>query len=155
MKKRFWPFSSPIIEFNKPQVTVYKGLESLSTVILQVISLFLWDLRGRLKQTFQKTSVLSGKNVFGPFLLVLSSVTNLQEHFKGVQEVFWHLLWRIWDHLFGTLLVFENTKFLKKKKASFPVNQRFWPVFSRIFECEKSQKHFARIHKGFWQILRK
>ena len=23
------------------------------------------------------------------------------------------------------------------KKANFPVKKKFWPIFSRIFECEK------------------
>ena len=41
VKKSFWPIFPGLIEHDKPQKTIYKGLEGLLTGIVKVISLFL------------------------------------------------------------------------------------------------------------------
>ena len=54
MKNIFLPFFSRSIEHENCQQTKYKGLESLLTDIVQVMSVFLYDLRGCGKQNFLK-----------------------------------------------------------------------------------------------------
>ena len=46
VKKILWPIFSRSIENDKGQGSTYKGPEGLSTFVLQVLSLFLWVLRG-------------------------------------------------------------------------------------------------------------
>ena len=58
------------------------------------MNIYIWDLSGRYKQTFQKIAVFTMKEVFRPFFLVLSSVTNLKGLFLGVHKLFWQLLWK-------------------------------------------------------------
>ena len=57
------------------------------------------------------------KKSFGLFL-VLSSMTNLREHFISVHKVFWQTLWKLKDHFCNTLEVFWKHKFLKKGNLS-------------------------------------
>ena len=47
------------IELDKPQGTISKGQEGVFTLIVQMIRSFLWDLRSRKKQTFEKIAVFT------------------------------------------------------------------------------------------------
>ena len=42
-----WPIISPNMELHKPHETICKGPEGVLTIIVQMISSFLWDLGGR------------------------------------------------------------------------------------------------------------
>ena len=46
MKKVLWPILSRIIEFNKPQGTVCKGPQAVSTITVESIGAFFQDLSG-------------------------------------------------------------------------------------------------------------
>ena len=54
-----------------------------------------------------------------------------------VQRVFRYLMWKLSDHFFGPKRSIE-TKILKN--SCFHRDNRFWPVFRRIIECEKPQE---------------
>ena len=65
---------------------------------------------------------------------------NLKGQFQKGPNVFRHLLWKLIDHFYlATPSMLSKTKTLEKKKAIFPVNKRFWPIFSRNIECDKCQ----------------
>ena len=75
MDKRFRPIFTPIIEYDKPDGTIFKGPQGILTINVELKRSSLWDLRGRWKQTFQKKAVFTTKKVSGNFFLVLSKVT--------------------------------------------------------------------------------
>ena len=62
--------------------------------IMQMTWPFLWNLRGGLKQTFQKVAFSRWQKI-GPFFLVSSKVTNIGEQFIRIHELFWQLLWNL------------------------------------------------------------
>ena len=74
------------------------------------------------KQTFQKKTIFPVTKDFGLFFLVLSSVTNLMRQVVKVQKVFWHLLWKLWDHVCNTYEIVENTVFWKKGSFFSEIN---------------------------------
>ena len=117
-RNNFGLFFSRDIEHAKFQGTVDKGSQGVLTFILQRVSTFIWHLRGRLKQTFRKTAVFTMKEVFGPFFLVISSVTNLKEQFIGVYRLFRQLLWNLFEHFLGPKRLLKSPIFLKKGKFS-------------------------------------
>ena len=92
VKKKYLNIFSPFIEFDKPQRTNYSGPQSILTLVVQMTWTFLWDLRGRWKQTFQKVAVFTMTNVFGPNFLVPSSVTNIAKQCIGIGKLFWQVL---------------------------------------------------------------
>ena len=87
LKKRFWPIFSRNIQHDKCRGTFYKGPQGALTIIVQTIRTFVWHLRGRQSQTFQKIAVFTMKAVLGPFFPALSGVTNPSEHLIRVHKV--------------------------------------------------------------------
>ena len=53
------------------------------------------------------------KDVFGPFFLVLSSVTNLKGLFLGIHKLFWQLLWKLLERFLGPKNLLK-TQFFEK-----------------------------------------
>ena len=51
---------------------------------------------------FKKKAIVPVKKDIGLIFLVLSSVTNVKEHFIRVQKMFQQSLWKLEDHLFRT-----------------------------------------------------
>ena len=45
-----------------------------------------------------------------------------------------------------------KTKTLEKKNAIFPVKKSFWPIFSRIIECDKCQGTMCKGPTGILTI---
>ena len=91
--KKIWSTFSRTIAHDIYQATTYQGPKCILTNIVQLITSFLWDLRGRWKQTFQKKSCLQDDK--RPFFLVSSSVTNIRDQFMRFRKLFWHLFWNI------------------------------------------------------------
>ena len=58
------------------------------------------------------------KEVFGTFFFVLSSVTNLKEHFLRVYRLFRHLLMNLLEHFLGPKWLLNSPIFEKKSKYS-------------------------------------
>ena len=58
------------------------------------------------------------KEVFGPFILILSSVTNLRGLFLGVHKLFWQLLWKLLEHFLGPERLLKTQIFEKKGNIS-------------------------------------
>ena len=54
VRKRFGSIFSRNIEYDKCQETIYTGPQGVLITIVQMIKTFLWDLRGRWKQTIQE-----------------------------------------------------------------------------------------------------
>ena len=54
------------------------------------------------------------KEVFGTLFLVLSSVTNLKEHFIWVHKLFLQLPWNLIKHFLGPEACWKH-KFLRRK----------------------------------------
>ena len=71
-----------------------------------------------MQTNISEIAVFTMKEVFGPFFLVLSSVTNLKGLFSGVHKLIWQLLWNLFKHFSRTSEVVENTKFWKKGNIS-------------------------------------
>ena len=51
---------------------------------------------------FKKKAIFPVTKDIGLIFLVLSSVTNVKEHFIGVQKLFQKSVWKLEDHLFRT-----------------------------------------------------
>ena len=151
-RKDFGLFFSRDFEHAKLQGTVCKGSQSILAFILQMICTFICHLRGRLKQTFRKTAVFTMKEDFGPFFRVISSVTNLEEQFIIVHQLFWQLLWKLLqlkEHFLGPKRLLK-TKIFEKKKATYPVKKNFGLFFSRDIEHAKSQ---GTVYRGSQGVL--
>ena len=148
MKERFWPILSRNIQYDKCWGTFYKRPQGVWTIIVQTTWTFIWHLRGRQSQTFQKTDVLTMNEFSGPFFLVLSSVTNPSEHFIWVHKLFWQLMLKLKRHFFRIWEVVDNKFF--EQKATFPLKKRFWDNFSRDIEHAKFQ---GTVYKGSQSFL--
>ena len=75
--------------------------------------------------------------VFGPFFLVISSVTNPKEQkWKGPQANF-ELL---------------KTQTFKKKKQPFQW-KKIWPFFPVLSSMITLREQNIKVHKVFWQLL--
>jgi len=89
-------------------------------------------------QFFLKESFFAAKKkCFSRVLLVLSSMKNLREQFKRVQNVFWQFLHKLKDHFSSTYEVDGNNFW---KKISFPDEKQFWSIFSRNTLYGRPQK---------------
>ena len=118
MEKSFWPTFHRNIDYDNCQGTIYRGPQGILTTIVQIIWTIIWDQSGRYKQTFQKTAFFTMKEFFGPFFLVLSSVTNLKGLFSGVDKLFWQLLWNLLEHFLGPKRLLKTQIFEKKGNIS-------------------------------------
>ena len=151
MKKNFGLIFSPDIEHDKCQGTVYKGSQGFLTFFVQLIWTYIWHLKGRLKQTFQKTAVFTMKEVFGPFLFVLSSVTNLKEQFIRVYRLFPQLLWILLEHFLGPKRLLKSPIFEKKQIFSGEIILAyFFLVLSNMLNFKEQ---FRRSNKVFWHLF--
>ena len=151
MKNNFGLFFSPDIEHDKCQGTVFNGSQGFLTFFLQMIWTFIWHLRGRLKQTFRKTAVFTMKEVFGPFFLVISSVTNPTEQFIRVYWLFRQLLWNLLEHFLGPKRLLKSPIF--EKKANFLWRNNFGLFFLLTSNMTNVREQFMRAHKVFWRFL--
>ena len=78
------------------------------------------------------------KEVFGPFFLVLSSVTNLMGLFSGVHKLFWQILWNLLEHFLGPKKLLKTQIF--EKKGNLPSEENNLAIFfSYINEQGKSR----------------
>ena len=105
VKKTIWSIFSHRIEHFKCRGSTYMAPQGTLTFFAQMIWTFIWHLRVRQKQTFQKTAVFTMKEVFGPFFFELSSLTNLKEQNIMAHKVFWQLFWKLIElieHFFRT-----------------------------------------------------
>ena len=72
------------------------------------------------------------KEVFGPFFLVLSSVTNLKGLFLGVHKLFWQLLWKLLERFYDLRICWKHN-FLKII-STFPVKKIYLTVFYHFMD---------------------
>ena len=152
MKKNFGLFFSRDIEHDKCQVAVYKGSQGILTIFVQLIWTYIWHIKDRLKQTFQKTAVFTMKEVFGPFSFVLSRVTNLKEQFIMVHKLFWQLLWKLIElieHFFWDLTGCWKHKFLRKKGDLSSEEKILAYFFLVISNMTNVREELIRAHKVF------
>ena len=97
---------------------------------------------------WKKRQSFQWRKDFGLFL-VLSSMTNLREHFISVHKVFWQILWKSKDHFCNTQEVFWKHKFLKKGNLSSEKKiLAFFFSYNRVIEQEKSQRTLCKSPKG-------
>ena len=68
-KKLFRPIIFRIIEFEKPQGTIYKVAQAIVTVIVRVIRSFVLAPKRWMVTISQKKSIFHKKNIFGHFFL--------------------------------------------------------------------------------------
>ena len=134
MKKRLWPISSRIIEHDKRPETTCKGPQGNLTINVEVRRPFLQDPRGCWIHKFvKKKATFPVKNRFSPISSrITEHVERWETSFRGPQGNFKNNVEvrrpflqdprGCWIH-----------KFLKKK-ATFPVKNRFSPISSRITE---------------------
>ena len=82
----------------KIQTTTYTGSQGILITFVEIIRSFHWDVRCRWKQYFlrKKNATFQRKNLFGRFFLVLSSMKNFKQQILTVNEVFYHLLWKLY-----------------------------------------------------------
>ena len=86
--------------------------------------------------------------VFGPFFLVISSVTNASEHFVRVHRLFSQIVWGFWEHFLGPKRLLRTQVFEKKDK--FSSEERTLAFFSRSNEHDKYQE---TIYKSLKSLL--
>ena len=78
--------------------------------------------------------------IFGPFFVVLSSVTSLDKQIIGARKHFWQLMWKLWEHFLGPEMLLK-TQF-SEKEGKFPVKKSFWPIFLVIANMKNVMEHF-------------
>ena len=139
MKKRFWPFSSRIIEHHKRQRTTYKGPQGNLTINVEVIRPFLQELGGCWKHKFLKKKNFPVEKRFSPiFSRIIESDKPRNRIWKCPKSILTFNVEVIRSFLQDLRGCWKH-KFLKKK-ATFPVEKRFWPFSSRIIEHHKRQR---------------
>ena len=140
--------TSRIIEHHKCQGTFHKGPQGFLTFFEQMIRSLYWDLRGRSKRRVKKRAVFTMTKDFGPFFLVLSSVTNLREKPTRAHKLFLPLLYFLWEHFLGHKGCWNQT-FLRKKQ-SFQWKETNWPAFLVKLIITKIKEQFIWVNKVFW-----
>ena len=94
VKKCICPIFFRIVEIDKSQKTIQKSQKDILIFNVEVIRSF-WGPKRLLKtQTFEKNAVFQWTNVFAPFFLKLSSVTNFRKGFIRAEKIFWQLVWK-------------------------------------------------------------
>ena len=126
MKKKFWPFFSRIIECDKPQGTICKGLQGFLANTVVVIRLILEKKR----QTFQWKKYLAYTFLYCPTWQ--RSVNNLLGHTRFFD------MYRL-SYMFISIGPKRLLETNISKKGSLPVDKSFWPIFCRNIECDKPQ----------------
>ena len=84
------PIFSQIVECDKPQETIYKSQKDILTSNVQVIRVFFrtWEIAEN-TNFWKKNAVFQRTNVFAPYFLKLSSVTNFRKGFIRAEKIFW------------------------------------------------------------------
>ena len=147
MKKRFLPISSRITEHDERWGTSYRGPQGNLTNNVEVIRPFLHDPRGGCKHKFLKKKAIFSVKRFWPTPSRIIVHDKLPETiYKGpqgnltnnveVKRSFLQDPRGCWIH-----------KFLKKK-ATFPVKNRFSPISSRKIEHDKRQGTTYKVPQG-------
>ena len=118
------------------------------TNLVQVTSLFLWDLRGRQKQPFPKKAYHPGEKTFLPNF----------SHFIGYGKFLWGCK-KHFDTHWGKYKIksvktkrFWKTKF-SERKAMLPVTEIYWPTCSRSIEFEKPHETTYRSSQAILTIF--
>ena len=65
---------------------------------------------------------------FGPFFVVLSSVTSLRKQFIGFHKLMWKLLWNFYEHDLAPMRLLKTQVF--EKKLSFKRKKNVAHFFS-------------------------
>ena len=94
-EEKFWPTFPRNIECEKHHGAIDICLKGIlaKTVCYNIISVLPnWLLK---TQKFDKKGNLSNEEKLWPFLLVLSTVTNLLGLFRRLDKLFWQLLWKL------------------------------------------------------------
>ena len=95
-----------------------------------------WGPRKSIETNISKNRPFTITKTFGPFLVVLSSVTSLGKQYMGVHKLIWQLLWNLSEQFFKTSEVTEIKNFWKKGKTS--IEKNIVAFFSRSIEHDKS-----------------
>ena len=150
MKKRLRPLFSHTTELGRPQGTLYRIQQGISTFIVQVSKLFLQDIRGRWKQIFPK---------------------RLSSRWKTLLAIFFSF-YRVWQisgiSLLGSTSYFDNyfgnnkITFLGHKRSietniskisSFHDDKCFWHIFFVLSGVANVREPFIRVHKVIRKLL--
>ena len=152
VKRRFSPISSHVIEHYIRPETIYKGPQGNLTINVEVRRSYLQDPRGCWKHKFlKKKANFPVKKRFSPI------PSRIIEHDKGQGTAYkvpqGNLTFNVevirpflqdprgcWKH-----------KFLKNK-ATIPVKKRFYPILSRIIECDNPQGTIQKAPKRITTI---
>ena len=126
--------------------------QSFLTFIVQEIRSLYWDLRGRLKKGVKKRAVFKMTKDFGPFFLVLTSVTKLKEQPTRVHKLFLPLLNFLWEQFLAPKRLLKS-HFFEEKRQPFQWKETNWSVFLVKLSKTKIKKQFIRVNKVFWQLL--
>ena len=92
------------------------------------------------------------KEDFGPFFLVLSSVTNLKGLFIRVHKLFWQLLWKRLEHFFGPKRLLTTQIFEKKINNSIE-KKIIWPILIILWIRTNLRDKITLVHRLFSQTL--
>ena len=87
-------------------------------------------------------------NIFGPFFIVSSSVTNFKEQVKRVHKLFDKYCGIYKSFFWGPKRLLETQSF--EKRQPFRWRKKFWPIFSRFIEHEKCQGTIEKDQLGFF-----
>ena len=151
MKKILWPNFSPTIGCDKTSRDIFEGSKRISNFYCGSYGINYVTPKGACwKHKFlKKRQSLQWKKICGLFFLILSRVTNLTGQIKRSKKYF-NFYCGSYNFVSVTPKeVVENTNF-KRKKATFPVKKRLWPIFCHIIECDKLH---GTIYKGAKGIL--
>ena len=90
---------------------------------------------------------------FGRNFLVLPTLTTLREQYMRVHKLFWHLLWKLYNHFFRTWEVGENTNFSKKGNLSSEEKiLAYYFTFYRVWQTCRCRR-FSDKFFGTYRII--
>ena len=118
------------------------------TNLVQVTSLFLWDLRGRQKQPFPKKAYHPGEKTFLPNF----------SHFIECGKFLWRCKKHFdthWGNIRSNLEQRRGSEkhSILKEKLSFQWQNYIGPLVVVVSSMKNITKHSIGAHKLFWQLL--
>ena len=102
--------------------------------------------KGSMETKVLKNSCFHRDNRFWPVFRRIIECKKPQEAIYTGPQATLTLLWKLWKVSLGPKRLLKTQFF--GKKAKFPVKKKFWPIFSRIFECEKPRGSKSKDPKG-------
>ena len=150
--KNFEAYFLHSIQHDNCYETIYKSSEGQFRFIVQVMTLFLYDLRGCWKHKFLKKGNLPNEEkILGKFSRIVECAKPRRTVCKGLKGILTNTEEFVKSFV-QHLRACGKHKFLKKK-ATFPVIKVLSPFFLVLTAITNFKRQFWRVQKVFYLLL--